>query len=307
MAAPGSARVKPAHVLETLLLRGVTAGLGALSWRHAIGAGAMLGSTVGALGLRAKVARENLARAFPEKSPAERATLLAEHYRELGRVAGEYPHMPAIVRSNEGEVVHPVAGIEHLEAAAAYGRGVILMTGHFGNFELLGAWLTRWNPVDFVVKPLSNPGADVLLTDLRTRSGVGSISTNGGVKRVFQALRQKRWVAMLADQDARRHGVFVPYFGIPSSTPEGPARIALASGAPIVFGWVVRQSDGRHQLTIEPPLMPEGDARDEAAVVALTARHTALLEAAVRRAPQAWFWLHRRWKTAPPTAGGKEE
>lgn len=298
--------MKPAHALETLLLRSVTAGLGALPWRRAIGAGALLGSTVGALGLRSKVARENLSRAFPEKSAADREALLAEHYRELGRVAGEYPHMPAIVRSPEGDVVHTVAGIEHLESAAARGRGVILMTGHFGNFELLGAWLTRWNPVDFVVKPLSNPGAEAWLSDLRTRSGVGSISTNGGVKRVFQALRQKRWVAMLADQDARRHGVFVPYFGIPSSTPEGPARIALASGAPIVFGWVVRQPDGRHRLTIEPPLLPEGDPRDEAAVVALTARHTALLETAVRQAPQAWFWLHRRWKTAPPGASVRE-
>ena len=298
--------MKPSHIVETMLLRGVTAGLGAMPWKRAIGAGAFLGSLVGALGLRAKVARENLARAFPERTPAECAALLAEHYRELGRVAAEYPHMPAIVRSKEGEVVLPVRGREHLEAAAARGRGVILMTGHFGNFELLGAWLTRWNPVDFVVKPLSNPGAEAWLADIRGRSGVGNISIGGGVKRVFQALRQKRWVAMLADQDARRHGVFVPYFGIPSSTPEGPARIALASGAPIVFGWVVRQPDGRHELTIEPPLVPQGDPRDESAVIALTAQHTALLEAAVRHAPQAWFWLHRRWKTAPPLVGAKE-
>ncbi|MEO5989173.1 MAG: lysophospholipid acyltransferase family protein [Candidatus Eisenbacteria bacterium] len=299
--------MKPAHVAETILLRGVTAGLGAMPWRRAIGAGALLGSAIGALGLRGKVARENLARAFPERPVAEREALLAENYRELGRVAAEYPHMPGIVRSAEGEVVLPVQGLAHLEAAAALGRGVILMTGHFGNFELLGAWLTRWNPVDFVVKPLSNPGAETWLADIRARSGVGNISTGGGVKRVFQALRQKRWVAMLADQDARRHGVFVPYFGIPSSTPEGPARIALASGAPIVFGWVVRQGDGRHQLTIEPPLLSRGDPRDEAAVIALTAQHTALLEAAVRHAPQAWFWLHRRWKTAPPSAVAKEE
>ncbi len=298
--------MKPAHVIETALLRAVTAGLGALPWNQAIRVGAALGAGIGACGLRAKVARENLARAFPERDQRDRDALLTEHYRELGRVAGEYPHMPAIVRSAEGEVVLPVRGLEHLEAAAAPGRGVILMTGHFGNFELLGAWLTRWNPVDFVVKPLSNPGAEVWLGDLRARCGVGSITTGGGVKRVFQALRQKRWVAMLADQDARRHGVFVPYFGIPSSTPEGPARIALAAGAPIAFGWVVRQPDGRHQLTIEPPLMPEGDPRDEGAVVALTARHTALLEAAVRRAPQAWFWLHRRWKTAPPSPVVKE-
>lgn len=291
--------MKPAHVLETMLLRGVMTGLGAMPWRRAIGAGAKLGGVVGALGLRSKVARQNLARAFPELTLAGRDALLAEHYRELGRVAAEYPHMPAIVRSAEGEVVLPVRGLEHLEAAAARGRGVILMTGHFGNFELLGAWLTRWNPVDFVVKPLSNPGVEAWLSDTRTRSGVGSISTVGGVKRVFQALRQRRWVAMLADQDARRHGVFVPYFGIPSSTPEGPARIALASGAPIVFGWVVRELDGRHALTIEPPVVPQGDPRDEEAVVALTAQHTALLEAAVRRAPQAWFWLHRRWKTTP--------
>jgi KDO2-lipid IV(A) lauroyltransferase len=178
---------------------------------------------------------------------------------------------------------------------------VILLTGHLGNFELMGASLARFNPVDFVTQPLSNPGAERWIADLRRACGVGTLSTHGGVKRVFTALRAGRWVAMLADQDARSRGVFVPFFGRPASTPEGPARIALATGAPIVFGSCVRRDDGRHGLRVAPPLVPEGDARDVEAVRTLTARHTAILEDAVRERPASWFWLHRRWKTAPPS------
>jgi len=116
---------------------------------------------------------------------------------------------------------------------------------------------------------------------------------------VFRALRENRWVAVVADQDARRNGVFVPFFGRGCSTPTGPAELALRTGAPIIMGFETRRPDGRHELDLLPPLaMPEG--RDGAAVTALTAAHTAVLEAWVRRRPSSWFWLHRRWKTRPP-------
>ena len=105
---------------------------------------------------------------------------------------------------------------------------------------------------------------------------------------------------MLGDQDARRDGVFVPYFGRLASTPAGPAWLSLATGAPIVFGTCVRAPDGRYEARILPPLYPEGAAHDAVAVRALTARHTALLEREVRQRPESWFWLHRRWKTAAP-------
>ncbi|HEV2106475.1 MAG TPA: lysophospholipid acyltransferase family protein, partial [Candidatus Eisenbacteria bacterium] len=191
-------------------------------------------------------------------------------------------------------------GEEHLRAAAARGRGVIALGGHVGNFELAGAALARLHAFDFVVRPLANPAVERWITRRRALAGVGRIRTGPGMRRAFAALAAGRWVAMLGDQDARRHGVFVPFLGRPASTPAGPARLSLASGAPIVFGACTRAPDGRHELRIHPPLVPEGDARDPEAVRALTARHVALLEGVVRARPEAWFWLHRRWKTPPP-------
>ena len=291
--------MKPSHAAETLLARGLTSAARALPWRAALGVGAVLGATAGALGLRRRVAEANLALAFPERTPAERRALLEAHYREVGRIAVEYARLPELVRAPFGQVVAGIDGLAHLQSMA--GRGAVLLTGHYGNFELLGAVLARMNPVDFVVKPLSNPGVEAMLVRLRQNAGVGLIPVGAGVKQVFRALRAGRWVALLADQDARRNGVFVPFFGRLASTPEGPARLALQTRSPIVFGTVRRGADGRHTLRVDPPHLPATEA-DEAGVLSLTAWHTARLEAVIREAPEHWFWLHRRWKTPPPGA-----
>jgi KDO2-lipid IV(A) lauroyltransferase len=287
------------NAFEALLTRTFAAGLERVPWPDVLRTGALLGSAAGRLGVRRKVAEGNLAIAFPERDPAERDAILAEHYRELGRVACEYPRMPALAKAEDDSVVAAIRGREHLEAARAAGRGAILLTGHFGNFELMGARLARLHPVDFVVKPLGNPRMEVVVDDLRHRAGVGVIKLGAGVRQVFEALRANRWVAMVGDQDARRHGVFVPFFGRPTSTAVGPAAIAIRTGAPIIMGFVTRRPDGRHELDLMAPL-PSPSLATADPVRELTARHTAELEIWIRRHPAMWFWLHRRWKTPAP-------
>jgi len=130
------------------------------------------------------------------------------------------------------------------------------------------------------------------------------VPIGAGVRGAVRRLRSGGAIAMLADQDARRDGVFVPFFGRPASTAAGPAWLSLATGAPIVFCTITREADGRFVLRFQPPLVPLGDAADAAAVRVLTARHTALLEAVVRERPEQWFWLHKRWKTAQPGGDG---
>ena len=294
--------MKSRHALESGLAQLLAAGVRSLPRRASLAAGRLLGDLAGALGLRRRVAEENLARAFPEKSAAEREGILRAHYRELGLVCVEYCRMPELVRAPDGRVVAEARGMEHLERAQREGRGAILLTGHFGNFELLGAWLGRRHPVDFVVQPLSNPGVERMLAGWRTGAGVGQIPRGSALRRVFESLRANRWVAMVADQDARERGVFVPFFGVPASTPVGPAEIALRAGAPIVMGFDVRRPDGRHELEVDAPL-PQPAESDPDAALRLTAAHTARLEARVRERPEAWFWLHRRWKTRPPMGG----
>jgi KDO2-lipid IV(A) lauroyltransferase len=292
--------MRASHVAETLLLRGAAAVLGTLPRPAALACGAALGSALGALGLRARVARDNLAHAFPERDPAWRAHVLRAHYRELGRVAADYARMPRLVHGPRERAFASWVGEEHAHAARALGRGVVYLTGHLGHFELMGAAIGRLMPVAMLVKPLSNPGADAWLSALRIASGVELLPTGAGVRGAVRRLRAGGCVALLGDQDARRDGVFVPFLGRMASTPAGPAWLSLATGAPIVFGTCLRAPDGRYDARIFPPLMPEGEAGDPAAVRALTTRHTELLEREVRAHPESWFWLHKRWKTSPP-------
>jgi KDO2-lipid IV(A) lauroyltransferase len=280
-----------------LLTRGLLDGLRGLSWARARGVGEGLGATVRALGLRRRVAESNLALAFPDLDADARAGVLREHYRELGRVAAEYAHLDRLARAPFGEAIVEARGCEFLEPLR--GRGAILLSGHYSNFELMGASLARFNPVDFLVRPLSNPWVERWIAERRAAAGIGCISTSEGMRGVYAALAAGRWVAFLADQDAGRRGIFVPFLGVPASTPVGPARVALHSGVPIVTGFAVRRPDGRFDLEVEPVLeMPEPDAPD--AVLRLTAAHVARLERRVRARPELWFWLHRRWKTRPP-------
>ncbi len=150
-----------------------------------------------------------------------------------------------------------------------------------------------------MVRPLGNPGVEALVARQRAAAGVGRIATDAPVRAIYGTLRANRWVAMLADQDARRQGVFVPFLGRPASTAAGPARIALGTGASIVMGFIRREEDGRHRIEVEPALEID-DPRAPDAMLRLTALRTSRLERQVRAHPENWLWLHRRWRTAQP-------
>ncbi|HTM56829.1 MAG TPA: hypothetical protein VL123_00275, partial [Candidatus Udaeobacter sp.] len=180
----------------TLLARTMIQRVRSMSWRRSLGFGARIGDTARHLGLRRKVAKANLALALPDLSPADRAAILTEHYRELGRVAVEYARLADLARSPAGEVMAGIDGMEHIDRARSLGRGVILLTGHFGNFELAAAALARSHPVDFVIKPLSNPDMDRWISAERAAAGVGQIPIGPGMRAAFVALKKQRCLAM---------------------------------------------------------------------------------------------------------------
>src|SRR5262249_26741802 len=210
--------------------------------------------------------------------------------------------LPRLARAPREQVFAQWEGERNALEAAALGRGVIFLTGHLANFELCAAELGHEFPMGLLAKPLSNPGAGAWISAVRRAAGFELLPIGAGVRGAVRRLRAGGALAMLADQDARRDGVFVPFFGRQASTPTGPAWLSLATGPPVVFRACGPAAPRRPPLRTPPPLLPEGDAHDPAAVRELTARHTELLEAAVRERPEAWLWLHKRWKTPPPPA-----
>ncbi len=194
-----------------------------------------------------------------------------------------------------------VDGWEHLERAVADGRGAIVFTGHYGNWELVALHQgARGIPMDVVGRPPGDPDLARQLEAVRTLTGNRSISKYEAARPMLRSLRQGRTVGLVIDQNVGSGpGVFVDFFGHPAATTPALAVLALRTRVPVipVFGY---PCNGRHHIVYGPPLpLPESPRRQDA-IVELTARATAAIEAQVRRHPEYWLWLHNRWRSRPP-------
>jgi KDO2-lipid IV(A) lauroyltransferase len=267
----------------------------------ALGTGAALGRGArDVLGLRREVADQNLAAAFPALSPAARRTLARRVYAHFGRVAADSLRLTgggaraalALVRTVEGEAL--------LRALSAQGRGVIMVAGHHGNWELGAAWAAAAGlPMAAVVKPPSNPWVAEYIERARRAMGVETIPMPDARSAVLPALAAGRIVALVADQGAMRGTTWVPFFGKPTKTAEGPGFFAARSGAPVVFADLVAEADGRYRGVVELlEAEPRGEPRELVLRIATLFRQR--LEAAVRLAPEQYLWTHRLWARQPP-------
>lgn len=258
------------------------------------------------LGIRRRVVEEQLRSAFPDRDDGWRRRVARSSYEHLGR---EAMAMLRLSRLGPEDVIAAtdVDGLEPLREAVESGRGAVLMTGHFGNWEIGGASVAaRGIPLDVVAQPQANPLVDRLINGAREGLGMTVIRKGGATKAALRSLRQGRAVALVADQDARARGVFVPFFGRPASTHRGPAVLALRSGAPMFIGTAVRREDGRYAVTIRRVEVPATEDPESQADL-LTAELAAALESAVRRDPGQYLWQHRRWKTKPRNGGDGSE
>jgi KDO2-lipid IV(A) lauroyltransferase len=248
--------------------------------------------------VRKGVAREHIRKAFPAYGEDEIESVLKASYAGVCRTMLEILKMPYLDSSTLVGMVH-VDGRQHLDRALEEGRGLIVVTYHLGNWELMGAvGVLLGYPLDVIVQRQSNPLSDAFINRTRMRMGMGVIERRRAVTDTARSLKKNRIIAFLSDQDAREDGVFAPLFGKLASTPRGPAVLALRFKAPLVTAAMLRNPDGTHRFVIRP-LDVERTGRTEDDVYAITCEYNRRLEEYVRECPAQWLWFHRRWKTSP--------
>ena len=248
-----------------------------------------------------QVGMRNLEMVFPEKSLGERRRILRGVFTSLGRQLAELCQFPRYTVQNVDDVV-VYDGLENYERAYARGKGVLFLTAHFGGWELSafahslhGHWL------HVVMRPMDNLYLDRLLQSYRTMHGNKVVPKDDFVRGLLAAMRAGETVGILMDTNMTPpQGVFVDFFGIPACTASGLARIALRTDSAVVPGFTIwDEALGKYRLRFDPAieLVRTGDL--EADIVANTQKFTKVIEDYVRRYPEQWLWVHRRWKTRP--------
>lgn len=251
--------------------------------------------------IRRRVTLKNLERAFGDGMTArERVRTGRRSYVNFTKSMVELTYLGRLDAKKILQLVR-IHGSENMDAAFAEGKGVIVVTGHLGSWELLGAaGVAQGFPVDFIVGEQTNTLVDDFINNMRRSAGIGVIPKGIAVRGVFGSLKKNRSIAILSDQDARSAGIFVDFFGIQSSTYPGASQFAVKTGCPIVFCTIVRRKDETHDAWFEPAMHADTDAEAEGEIYRLTAAFTKELENAIRKNPDHYFWPHKRWKTQPP-------
>ncbi|MFZ1010399.1 MAG: lysophospholipid acyltransferase family protein [Candidatus Sulfotelmatobacter sp.] len=253
-----------------------------------------------------QVGMRNLAMVFPEKSQAERARILRGEFASLGRQLAEVCQFPRYTQENVEQVV-VYDGLENYENAYARGKGVLFLTAHFGGWELSafthslhGHWM------HVVVRAMDNVYLDRLIRQYRMMHGNQIVEKDDFVRGLLAAMRAGEVVGILMDTNMTPpQGIFVDFFGIPACTASGLARIALKTDAAVVPTFTIWDAAlGKYRLRFDPAVELVRTDDLEADIKTNTQRFTSIIEEYVRKYPEQWLWVHRRWKTRPPGEEG---
>lgn len=248
----------------------------------------------------------NLEIAFPEKPVAERRKILAGTFENLGRVLGELSQVHKFTREKLAEVIDFELDDESKALYArqkAERRGVLITTGHMGNWELLVlGFAALYEPISYLARPLDNPRIDDMLNRRRTRFGNSPINKTNSAMLAIKILREGGILGILSDVNAQpKEGVFVPFFGVPACTAGGAAMLAIRSNALIYPTFCVWDAAARRYKIVHGELLEPANSGDRKQdIFDTTARFTAEIEKTIRQYPEQWMWIHRRWKTRPP-------
>jgi KDO2-lipid IV(A) lauroyltransferase len=243
----------------------------------------------------------NLELAFPQSSRSSLEQILKEVYRNLGYLLAEFCLMPRYTRKQANQWIR-YEGLENYLAARDKGKGVLVLTGHLGAWELSSFYHSLMGyPMGMVIRRLDNPLVDRFVNRIRCQYGNRVIHKDDFARGLIASMRAGETVGILMDTNMTPpQGIFVPFFGVEACTASGMARVAARTGAAVVPGFLLwEKSEQRYVLRFgeELPVVRTGDA--EADAVENTARFTAVIESYIRRYPEQWLWMHRRWKTRP--------
>jgi KDO2-lipid IV(A) lauroyltransferase len=249
-----------------------------------------------------RVGLRNLEMAFPSKTGAERRRILRGVYKSLGRLLAEFCLFPTYTRENATQIA-VYQGFENFEAAERRGKGVLFLTGHFGGWEV-GSFFhsLQGHPLEIVVRPIDNPYVDDLVTRYRTLHGNTVIGKQGFARGLLSAMEENKTVGILMDTNMTPpQGVFSDFFGIPACTAVGIARVALHTDAAVIPAFTIWDAVLRkYRVEFGPALDLVRTGDNETDAVANTALFNRVFEGYVRKYPDQWLWVHRRWKTRPP-------
>jgi Kdo2-lipid IVA lauroyltransferase/acyltransferase len=270
-----------------------------------------IGAIIGAIAFRVlgrlrRVGLRNLEMAFPEMTPREREAILRSVYRNLGFLLAEFCKMPDYTAESASRFIR-YEGLENYLQAREKGKGVLVLTGHLGAWELSSFYHSLMGmPMGMVIRRLDNPLVDAFVNRIRCLRGNRVIHKDDFARGLIASMRAGETVGILMDTNMTPpQGVFVPFFGVQACTASGMARIAEKTGAAVVPGFLLwEESERRYVLHFgeELQVVHTGDAEQDA--LTNTAAFTASIERYVRQYPEQWLWMHRRWKTRPPGEAG---
>jgi KDO2-lipid IV(A) lauroyltransferase len=294
----GRARTWIEYIVAWMILKLVSLAPRAFALKAGRAVGALAYAVLPRLRRHAEI---NLRLAFPDLDEREHRRIKRGVFRNLGRLLGEISQFPRLNRENISSIV-VYEGLENYLNAVAEGRGVILLTGHIGAWELsVYAHSIYGHRMSFLARRIDNPMVERLAESYRARYGNRSIDKRGSVREVLKTLKSGGVVGILADLNTScEEGVFCDFFGVKACTTAGVATLALRTGAVVLPGYLIWDEKARiHRLHFEPPIETINTGNQKEDVIANTARYAKVLESIIRRRPDQWLWIHRRWRTRP--------
>jgi len=246
------------------------------------------------------IALHNLTRSFPEKSLAENLQIIKDTYANFALTFIEFLQILYLNRGNLDRWVS-VKGLEHYEKACNEGKGVLLFTAHFGNWEMGNAALAILSkPPIFMARVLDSPFLEEITTSVRSRLGIGNIHKKNVMTSILSQLKKGEVLKLLIDQNAAaREGVFINFFGRPACATTGIALMAMHTGAAVLPVFTTRMPDGRYLTEVGPRVETVNTGNRDQDILQNTQNYNTIIENHVRQYPGQWLWLHQRWKTKP--------